>query len=91
MFAFNFICYFSFNASGNKKFCYGAKGENEVMALLESFRIQWNEYIKVFDKMGLSIQATRDDYEKLLTTRRKKLEKPLNGFEQITGDIKLDN
>ena len=37
----------------------------EVLALLESFKTQWDEYIKVFDKMGRSIQAAQNDYEKL--------------------------
>ena len=41
--------------------------------------------------MGRSIQAAQNDYEKLSTTRRKKLEKPLNEIEQVTSDIKLDN
>jgi len=63
---------------------------HEVLALLESFKTQWNEYIKVFDKMGRSIQAAQNDYEKLLTTRKKKLEKPLNEIEKITDDIILD-
>ena len=63
---------------------------HEVLALLESFKTQWDEYIKVFDKMGRSIQAAQNDYEKLSTTRRKKLEKPLNEIEKITDDIILD-
>ena len=38
---------------------------NEVLSLLESFKAQWNEYIKMFDKMGRSIQTVQTDYENL--------------------------
>ena len=62
----------------------------EVLGLLDSFKKQWDEYIKVFDKMGRSIEAAQNDYQKLSTTRRKKLEKPLNEIEKITDDIILD-
>ena len=64
---------------------------NEILGLLESFRSQWNEYVKVFDKMGRSIQAAQNDYQKLSTTRRNQLEKPLDKIDQITDEIILSD
>ena len=64
---------------------------NEILGLLESFRSQWNEYVKVFDKMGRSIQAAQNDYQKLSTTRRNQLEKPLDKIDQITDEMVLSN
>ena len=64
---------------------------NEVIGLLNKFKIQWTKYLETFDKMGRSIESVKNDYENLITTRSRQLEKPLNKITQITEDAALEN
>ena len=56
----------------------------EVMNLLNAFRLQWNKYVEVMDKMGRSLEAAQKDYNTMVSTRKKQLEKPLTQIEEIT-------
>jgi len=57
----------------------------EVMNLLQSFRMQWEKYVEVMDKLGRSLDTARKDYDVLVTTRKKQLEKPLTQIDEITS------
>ena len=57
--------------------------------LLSKFKDQWSKYVEMIDKMGRSIQTVQSDYEQLVTTRKRQLEKPLNEIEGISEKIKL--
>ena len=59
------------------------KTSNEILALLWKFRNQWGKFVEWLDKLGRSIQTTQKDYETLMTTRRRQLEKPLDEIEGI--------
>jgi DNA recombination protein RmuC len=60
----------------------------EVMNLLNAFRLQWGKYVEVMDKMGRSLDTAKKDFDTLVTTRKKQLEKPLSQIEEITaGEI----
>ena len=60
----------------------------EVMNLLNAFRLQWGRYVEVMDKMGRSLDTAKKDFDTLVTTRKKQLEKPLSQIEEITaGEI----
>ena len=61
----------------------------EVMTLMDAFKIQWNKYIDVMDKIGRSIQSMQNDYDQLVTTRKKQLEKPLKKIDEITEKIEF--
>ena len=61
----------------------------EVMNLLHSFRIQWNKYIEVMDKMGRSLETAKKDYDTMVSTRKKQLEKPLIQIDEITSGADL--
>ena len=61
----------------------------EVMNLLHSFRIQWNKYIEVMDKMGRSLETAKKDYDTMVSTRKKQLEKPLTQIDEITSGADL--
>ena len=61
----------------------------EVMNLMDAFKIQWNKYIEVMDKIGRSIQTMQNDYDQLVTTRKKQLEKPLKKIDEITEQIEF--
>ena len=57
----------------------------EVMNLLNAFRLQWDKYVEVMDKMGRSLETAKKDYDTLVTTRKSQLEKPLSQIEEITS------
>jgi len=57
----------------------------EVMNLLNAFRMQWGKYVEVMDKLGRSLGTARKDYDALVSTRKKQLEKPLDQIEEITA------
>jgi DNA recombination protein RmuC len=61
----------------------------EVMNLMDAFKIQWKKYIEVMDKIGRSIQTMQNDYDQLVTTRKKQLEKPLKKIDEITEQIEF--
>lgn len=56
----------------------------EVIGLVNQFRNQWDKYVELMDKLGRSIESLRGDYGKLVTTRTRALEKPLDKIENIT-------
>ena len=62
---------------------------SDVMRLLSKFKDQWGKYVETIDKMGRSIQTVQNDYENLVTTRKRQLEKPLNEIDNLTEQIKI--
>lgn len=56
---------------------------SEVMALVESFREQWGKYVEQMDKLGRRIEGLSGDFQALVTTRTRALEKPLDRIEAI--------
>ena len=56
----------------------------EVMNLMNTFRIQWMKYVEVMEKMGRSLDTAKKDYDTMVSTRKKQLEKPLTQIEEIT-------
>ena len=59
---------------------------SDVMNLLSKFKDQWTRYVETIDKMGRSLQTVQKDYEDLVTTRKRQLEKPLNEIEGLTNN-----
>ena len=57
----------------------------EVMNLLNNFKLQWEKYVEVMDKMGRSLDTAKKDYDYMVSTRRKQLERPLDKIEDITN------
>ena len=46
----------------------------EVMNLMNRFKVQWEKYIEIMDKIGRSIQSVQKDYDQLIGTRKKQLD-----------------
>ena len=65
------------------------KTSNEVLSLLGSFKKQWDEFIKKLHLVGKKIEDTQKEYEQLITTRRRQLEKPLNRIEDLRAQSGL--
>lgn len=49
----------------------------EFMLLLEQFSKQWGKYVEQMDKLGRSLESAQRDYQAMVTTRSRQLEKPL--------------
>ncbi len=56
----------------------------EVMNLVDAFRKQWGMYVAAMDKLGNSIDSARRNYETLVTTRKRQLEKPLDKIQELS-------
>ena len=56
---------------------------NKIVALLGSVKTQLDKFIEGFINLGKKLDAARDEYDKLNTTRRRQLEKPMNEIEHI--------
>ena len=57
---------------------------NEVMNLLDTFRIQWAKYTESMDKMGRRLDDAKKEYDSLVSTRKNQLQKPLSKIEEIS-------
>ena len=59
------------------------KTSNEIISLLGLFKKQWGMFMDKFDSLGRKIDATQKDYNALITTRRKALDRPLDKIEDL--------
>lgn len=59
------------------------KTSNEVLSLLATFKKQWQQFLEKLDLLGKRIEDTQKEYEALITTRKRQLEKPLNKIEDL--------
>ena len=57
---------------------------SEVMSLVAKFREQWKKYIVQMDKLGKRIEGLSGDYQMLVTTRTRALERPLDKIENLS-------
>ena len=62
---------------------------NEILSLLGAFKKQWDAFIKKLDLLGKRIGDSQKEYESLMTTRRRQLERPLNKIEEIRTERQI--
>ena len=62
---------------------------NEILSLLGAFKKQWDAFIKKLDLLGKRIGDSQKEYESLMTTRRRQLERPLNKIEDIRTERQI--
>ena len=55
----------------------------EILDLLGVFYTQWDKFCEAMDKVGQRINSSQQEFEKLTTTRRNMLEKPLRKIEDL--------
>ncbi|MBE3124375.1 MAG: DNA recombination protein RmuC [Acidobacteria bacterium] len=60
-----------------------AKAANDMLRLIGGFNKEWEKFCKSMDNMGRKIDDARDEFQKLATTRRNKLERPLQKIEDL--------
>lgn len=55
----------------------------EILSLLGSFKKQWENFANKMEVLGKRISESQKEYEALMTTRRRQLERPLNKIEEL--------
>jgi len=60
-----------------------ARTSDEILRLLGQFNDQWNKFVTQMDKVGARIEAAGNEYEALVGTRRRALERPLRKIEAL--------
>jgi DNA recombination protein RmuC len=60
-----------------------ARAANDMLRLIGGFNKEWEKFRESMDKMGRKIDDARDEFQKLATTRRNKLERPLQKIEDL--------
>jgi DNA recombination protein RmuC len=60
-----------------------AKAASEMLQLIGQFNKEWEKFRESMDKMGRKIEDARDEFQRLTTTRRNKLERPLQKIEDL--------
>ena len=65
------------------------KTSNEIILLLGTFKRQWDLFIDKLETLGNHISIVQKDYDTLITTRRRQLEKPLNKIEDLKKEYGL--
>ena len=59
------------------------KAATEIIKLLGEFRKQWEEYTGSYEKLGEKLEATQEEYKKLVTTRKNKLDIVVTRIENL--------
>ncbi|MGZ4887022.1 MAG: DNA recombination protein RmuC [Candidatus Aminicenantales bacterium] len=60
-----------------------AKAANDMLRLIGGFNKEWEKFRESMDKMGRRLEDASDEFQKLSTTRRNKLERPLQKIEEL--------
>ena len=56
---------------------------NEILGLMGNFYKQWGAFIESLEQLGRKVESANAEYQKLITTRKAKLQKPLDQIEQL--------
>ncbi len=59
------------------------KTADQILSLLGAFRKQWKAFGTSLEKMGKKIEEAHDEYNRLNTTRRRQLDRPLEKIDAI--------
>ena len=59
------------------------KTSGEILGLLGAFKKQWEAFLSKLETLGKRIEDTRKEYDSLMTTRKRQLEKPLNRLDEL--------
>ncbi len=59
------------------------KTANDILLLLSAFKKQWDEFIKRMDTLGKRLQDAQNEFDQLVSTRRRQLEIPLQKLENL--------
>lgn len=55
----------------------------EILSILSTFKKQWSEFLKKLESIGKHISDLQKDYDTLITTRRRQLDRPLQQIDDL--------
>jgi DNA recombination protein RmuC len=67
-----------------------AQTSNEILHLLDVIKKQWNMFVEKMDSLGKRIDAARREYDDLVTTRQRMLDRPFNKIESLKTERGLE-
>lgn len=56
---------------------------SQILSLLGAFKKQWDLFATSLDRLGERLHAAENEYDRLATTRRRQLERPLERIEDL--------
>ena len=59
------------------------KTAGEILGLVKNFKKEWEKFAEAMAKMGEKLDGARDEYRKMTTTRKDKLDKSLQKIEDM--------
>lgn len=59
------------------------KASNQMLSHFGRFENEWRKFLEKLEALGKKIAGAHSDYEALITTRRRKLDKPLNEIDSL--------
>jgi DNA recombination protein RmuC len=59
------------------------KASHEILSLLSAFTKEWGKYLDALGKLGEHLTRAQKEYDDLISTRRRALERPLAKLEQL--------
>jgi len=62
---------------------------NEILSLFGTFKKQWYEFINKLEAVGKRIGDAQKEYDAVMTTRRRQLERPLDKIEELRSQREL--
>ena len=65
------------------------RSTGKIMALMNEFRKQWDNYKTLQDKIAERIDGLQREYNTLLSTRSNQLERPLQAIDELTSQREL--
>ncbi|ADJ26887.1 protein of unknown function DUF195 [Dehalogenimonas lykanthroporepellens BL-DC-9] len=65
------------------------KTASRILSLMGTFNTQWLKYKNSMDKMGKKIEEAQTEFQSLITTRQKALERPLTQIENLRHEKQI--
>ena len=66
------------------------QSSKQILDLLGEFKKQWAKYVEGRDRMGSRLDAATDEYQKLVGTRTRQLERQLDKIENLRATHEKD-
>jgi DNA anti-recombination protein RmuC len=67
------------------------RASREILGILTQFRKQWIAYVKTMDKMGERLEQATDQYNDLVGTRTRQLERQLDKIRELEAAPEIRN
>lgn len=55
----------------------------DILSLLGAFSKQWEKFVEAMEKMGKKLEEAEDEFQRLVSTRRTGLERPLRKIDEL--------